>query len=100
MHHGFALGPPAYMSPEQASGLSTSDQRQDIYSLGATLYRALTGRRLFGMASMDRKVSEDPDLSALSDLDDPQIAELIERMVQRDPERRIPTWADVLHAAA
>jgi hypothetical protein len=42
---GILLGSPAYMSPEQARGeVRTIDSRTDIYSLGATLYFALTGR--------------------------------------------------------
>jgi serine/threonine-protein kinase len=42
---GYALGSPAYMSPEQAAGRwDEVGPASDIYSLGATLYMLLTGQ--------------------------------------------------------
>lgn len=41
---GALLGTCRYMSPEQAQSPHTVDHRSDIYSIGVTLYRCLTGR--------------------------------------------------------
>jgi serine/threonine-protein kinase len=44
VEEGKAIGTPEYISPEQVSGDFEPDIRSDIYSLGATLYRMVTGR--------------------------------------------------------
>ena len=45
--HGSFVGTPAFASPEQFEGAAL-DVRADIYSLGATLWFALTGKTPFG----------------------------------------------------
>jgi serine/threonine protein kinase len=50
---GVVLGTMQYLAPEQIQGEEV-DQRSDLYSLGATLYEALTGIQAFAERNMSR----------------------------------------------
>ncbi len=41
------MGSPSYMSPEQIKSTKEVDARTDVWSLGAVMYEALTGKRAF-----------------------------------------------------
>ena len=45
--HGFAVGTPAYMAPEQFIGDDPADTRADVYSLAMLGYEMLTGKAPF-----------------------------------------------------
>jgi len=66
---GLSLGTPAYMSPEQIEGgRAEVTERSDVYSLGVTLFEAVTGRRPYeGDNHYDvlKKVLFDQPLTAL-----------------------------------
>ncbi|MBN1809499.1 MAG: protein kinase [Planctomycetes bacterium] len=97
---GLAVGTPYYMSPEQARGSTDVDIRSDIYSLGATLYHALTGEPPF-----KGKKTQDVLRSQLTEtVRDPReinpkvpgdLAKIIAKMMAKDPRHRYGHPKDV-----
>lgn len=92
-------GTPYYMSPEQVLGQDV-DHRSDLYSLGATLFELATGRVPFdsGEVAYHHRHSPAPDPRSLRpDLPD-DLAELILRLLSKDPGDRHQTAGAVLKA--
>ncbi len=89
---GRVFGTPHFMAPEQIRG-ETVDRRSDIYSLGATGYRLLSGYTPFeGVSSREilrAALTEDfePLRAHVSGVPR-ELTDLIERMIGREPSER------------
>lgn len=97
------VGTPEYMSPEQARGETTIDQRADLYSAGVVLYEMLTGRTPFRAdsptATIHRILHEEPAVARRLRPDvDPALSDLALRLMAKQPADRFATASDVLTA--
>lgn len=100
---GHIAGTPAYMSPEQASGLLNVDVRSDIYSLGAVGYFLLTGAPPFTNRTTTQVLAahmyEKPiPLSIRVPGVDPFLDAVILRCLAKKPGDRYPDVEAVMHA--
>ena len=100
---GYALGTPAYMSPEQVDGRPV-DGRSDLFSLGVILYNMVTGHRPFqgnSAVTVCYKVANWDPLPATSfDLDlPPEMDALIGRAIAKDPAHRYQRGAEFAREA-
>ena len=100
---GAIMGTPAYMAPEQARGAEL-DVRADLFSLGATLYRAATGKLPFDgptpMAVLLALANDaPPPLRALAPALPPALVDLIDRLMCKNPAGRPRSAAEVADAA-
>ncbi|MGF1678424.1 MAG: protein kinase [Candidatus Methylacidiphilales bacterium] len=96
------FGTPAYMCPEQILRKDT-DQRSDIYSLGATMFHLITGQFLFTSDSITELVRahlKEPFPIARAELLGlpPGWIHLLERMTRKDPDERYQNYADLRKA--
>jgi eukaryotic-like serine/threonine-protein kinase len=98
-HAGAALGTVSYMAPEQAKGEEV-DARADIFSLGTVLYEMATLRQTFSGATtavvyhalLDRAPL--PSVCLTPGLP-PQLQPIIYRALEKEPDLRYQTAADL-----
>jgi eukaryotic-like serine/threonine-protein kinase len=97
---GSTMGTAHYISPEQVRGDSDIDGRADIYSLGMTLYHALSGKPAFPGGNeaeiMARHLSEPvPPLAKIRPGISRFCSDLVDLMVHKDRDRRIQEMAGI-----
>jgi len=97
------IGTPGYMAPEQASSQSDITPSADIFSLGCVLYECLTGQPPFKaphLAATLAKIlfTEPAPLHSLRADVSPCLQVLVDRMLAKDPRRRLPDASSLLDA--
>jgi serine/threonine protein kinase len=103
---GISTGTPAYMSPEQATGLP-GDGRSDLYALGVILYELLVGEPPYedenGMSLMLKHLNAPvPSLTDKIPQASPALDELIAKALAKNPADRFQTaseFSDALKSA-
>ena len=91
---GQFVGTPGYLSPEVCLGKAV-DQRSDLFALGIVFYEMLTGQSPYKDESplgmmLEVVQAEIPDVRLVTDGIDPRLAEILKRMVAKDPADRYP----------
>jgi serine/threonine-protein kinase len=95
---GSLLGTPVYSAPEQAMNPRGVDGRADIWSLCLSLYKALCARRIWPRVDTVPQLylwictQDVRPLLQVAPWIDAELAEIIHRGLQREPDQR---WADV-----
>jgi len=94
------FGTPHFISPEQARG-ERVDCRSDLYSLGATVYRLLSGRTPFeGRTTRDilrgHFLERPRPLGELVPHVPPALVAMVHRLLEKDPADRYPSASALL----
>jgi serine/threonine protein kinase len=98
---GERLGTPFYMSPEQIRETKNVDHRADIYSLGATLFHMLTGRRPFaGETAVETMKLVLQSKAEFTEEEREYIPTAVRRlvvgMIEKNANHRIQKWRQVV----
>lgn len=91
--HNTVIGTLDYASPEQLTNASDADRRSDLYSLGCTLYFALSGRPPFEGGDVVNKIfkqrMDDPDpLERVARGVPSAFAAIVRKLMAKDPADR------------
>jgi len=104
---GYAVGSPAYMSPEQARGQRDVGRASDVYSLGIMLYEAIAGQPPFGgknpvetLSKVIEGTSVPPSQVAPLPGHDPELDAICMKAIALEPKDRYATAADLSKALA
>lgn len=83
----------AYLAPERAAG-RTPEPCHDVFSLGVVLFEMLTGRRPYGDdAPATQMLDEVADRLLSKQAGSPDLAQLVRRAIDRNPDRRYSSVA-------
>src|SRR5581483_9918855 len=98
--HDTVLGTLDYASPEQLSDAAKADKRSDLYSLGCTLYFAVSGRPPFAGGYMINKIfkqrmEDPPPLERVADGIPMAFAAIVRKLMAKDPADRYQSGEDV-----
>jgi tetratricopeptide (TPR) repeat protein len=95
-YDGQLVGTPAYMSPEQVRA-KPPDHRADIWAFGCLLFELLSGKRPFPgdtvSDALAKILEREPEWKALPSTTPVAVVRLLERCLEKDPEKRLPTIA-------
>ncbi|WP_437543188.1 protein kinase [Sorangium sp. So ce367] len=101
---GALLGSPLYMSPEQARGSGAIDARSDVWSLGVSLYHALSGHRpnehLTGLGELVLAICTTPVrwIQEIAPWVPPEVARVVHRALVIDPAGRTASAGELAAA--